>query len=128
MKFIRRRKIPTITPSATTEQELFEGYDIKFLVIDCHDKTSGGPLDFSIEINGVQVYRNILGRLTGENAYIYGFDISTENLRVGILNLKEITSREIMKPGEIKSVVFKNKGPYPYDVLDITVGEVIEID
>jgi len=134
MRFLRRRQIESYNPvvaATTVEKELYQGYDIQFLFLDTNGSTGpSGTLEFSIEINGIQVYNGSLLELNAENALRYGFnsvDFATgQNLFVGLLELKPSAANGNVSHQYIKSIKIKTTSGN-VDALDITVGEIIDI-
>lgn len=129
MRFLKRRKIEQYNPVDTSpvEKELYQGCDIQFLFLDTNE--GAGTLEFSIEINGVQVYNGTLLQLNEENGLLYGFNsnfTTGKNKFVGLLELKQLVNGGVSVQ-QIKSVKIKSTGGTA-TLLDITVGEIIDIN
>ena len=132
MKIIRRRQLDNFDPAGATvdtEKELYDGYDVQFLFIDC----TGDPatiLDFAIEIDGIQLFKSTLSRLNKENALLYGFNCTAgaENADVGLIDIRSMIRTEngaIKKPKSIKFIAFL--ATTTCTSVDLVVGELIDI-
>lgn len=126
MRYLRRRLLKELDATSALEKELYEGYDIQFILIDTSDGTPQ-TLSFSVEINGTQVFNGTLAELRDENALIYGFNDSAENLYVGLLDLKEMLSGNGGINGNIRSIKLKVEASGANN-FDVTIGELIDIN
>ena len=108
--------------------ELYDGAVIKFIFLDTYEDL-GKILNFSILINGVQVFFGVLSDLTIENGLMFGFDGSgTENANIGILDLKSTTISRNVSPEQIKSVKLRiNTATTTATLTDVIIAEYGEI-
>jgi len=121
-----------LVPGTDIEKELYQGDPIQFIFLDCVEAGAGTDLLFTIEINGVQVFKGRLSDLNAENGLKNGF-ISNftagENLSCGFLDLRNGSLNNI--GGNIHSVTWKfidDSAFTEFNKLDITVGELINVD
>ena len=126
MRYLRRRLIENLDATGAIEKELYEGYEIQFILIDT-DAGGTKTLSFGIEINGTQIYNGSLAELRDENALIYGFDDTTQNENVGLLDLKEMLSNNGGMNNSIRSVKLKAEASGGDD-FDVIIGELIDIN
>ena len=126
---MKRRKIHIPSAAAVVDDiELYDGAVIKFIFLDTYEDL-GKILNFSILINGVQVFFGVLSDLTIENGLMFGFDGSgTENANIGILDLKSTTISRNVSPKQIKSVKLRiNTATTTATLTDVIVAEYGEI-
>ena len=132
MKVIRRRQLDNFDPagaSVDTEKELYDGYDVQFIFIDCTGDP-GTVLDFAIEIDGVQLFNTVLTRLNKENALLYGFNNTggADNADIGLIDIRSMIRTEngaIKKPKSIKFIAFLSTSTCTS--VDLIIGELIDI-
>jgi len=124
MQYIRRREIPSITPSGSeVRTEIYGGSIVKHIVI--RTLVADPPSEFAVEVNGVTIIDCNVEDLMRENGVRYGF--KSEDYDVDTLS-KAILSFEDDIPGGLgqglKKLTFIAKTD---DTYSLTVAEVINI-